>query len=108
MYSVSNDFLAAVRQPVQEHRITGTIGIVSFGDANIVGGSFHIQNQCTDTSDVVLGSVYTGVLTAVFHGINISRYSWVGMMMLPKTICYMYIGVLGYLDVRKRKENHEK
>ena len=78
MYSVSNDFLAAVKQPVQEHRITGSIGIVSFGDANIVGGSFHIQNQCTDTSDVVLGSVYTGVLTAVFHGINISRYSWVG------------------------------
>lgn len=27
-----------------------------------------------------------------------SKYSWVGMLMLPKTICYLWIGVLALLD----------
>lgn len=27
-------------------------------------------------------------------------YSWVGMLMLPKTICYMATGVIGYLDYK--------
>lgn len=27
-------------------------------------------------------------------------YSWVGMLMLPKTICYMIVGVIGYLDYK--------
>lgn len=27
-------------------------------------------------------------------------YSWVGMLMLPKTICYMVVGVIGYLDYK--------
>lgn len=30
-----------------------------------------------------------------------STYSWVGMMMLPKTICYMIIGFLGYKDLKQ-------
>ena len=31
-----------------------------------------------------------------------AKYSWVGMMMLPKTICYIWIGVMGLLDVVKK------
>lgn len=30
-----------------------------------------------------------------------AEYSWVGMLMLPKTMCYMVIGVFGLLDVKK-------
>ena len=30
-----------------------------------------------------------------------SRYSWVGLLMLPKTACYIYIGVMGLLDSKK-------
>ena len=30
-----------------------------------------------------------------------SMASWVGMLMLPKTICYMWIGVMGFLDYKK-------
>ena len=33
------------------------------------------------------------------------KYSWVGMMMLPKTICYIWIGIMGLLDAVKTKEN---
>lgn len=29
-------------------------------------------------------------------------YSWVGMLMLPKTICYMIVGVIGYLDYKSQ------
>lgn len=29
-------------------------------------------------------------------------YSWVGMLMLPKTICYLVVGVIGYLDYKSQ------
>lgn len=31
-----------------------------------------------------------------------STYSWVGMLMLPKTMCYMWIGIAGYLDSKQQ------
>lgn len=77
MYNVSNDYLDAVKQPIQHHRLTGTIGSSAFTDENIVSGSFHITNQCTDDGDVMLGAVYTGTLTATFHDMPIRRYNWV-------------------------------
>lgn len=77
MYQVSNAFLNAMKSPVQEHTITGTIGSVSFSEENIVDGSFSISNQSTDTSDVVLGSCYVGQLTAEFVGINIEYGKWI-------------------------------
>ena len=44
------------------------------------------------------------ILSFIFYLLVVllaGTYSWVGMMMLPKTICYIYIGVLGYLDSKK-------
>ena len=46
------------------------------------------------------------ILSFIFYLLVVllaGTYSWVGMMMLPKTICYMYIGVLGYLDAKKMR-----
>ena len=83
MYQVSNAFLLAAKEKHQEHRIQGTIGSYSFDKSNIVSGSFHITNQCTDTSDVVLGSVYMGQLEATFTGLNISYTNWVGKTITP-------------------------
>lgn len=77
MYSVSNAFKEQMKSPIQEHKITGTIGSVSFDEANIVEGSFSISNQSTDTNDVVLGSCYVGQLTAEFTGINIDYGKWI-------------------------------
>ena len=90
MYPVSAEFLETIRQPVIDYYVDGTIGSVEFDESNIVTGSFHIQNQCTDTSDVVLGSVYTGSLTATFYGLNIPRYSWVGKVITPDF--YLHVG----------------
>lgn len=83
MYSVSDAFITASKQPIQTHRVVGTIGSVSFDDSNIVQGTFNITNQCSDTSDVTLGSVYTGTLTATFHGVNINRYAWINKVITP-------------------------
>ena len=76
MYQVSNLFKVAASQPVQTHRITGTIGSIAFNESNIKAGSMVFSNQCTDTSDVVLGSAYIGQLTATFVGINLSYSAW--------------------------------
>ena len=83
MYSVSSAFRAAMNDPVQEHKITGTIGSVSFDESNIVDGSFSISNQSTDTNDVVLGSCYVGELTAEFTGLSIGWSSWIGKVITP-------------------------
>lgn len=83
MYSVSNSYKSAALQPVQEHRLTGTIGSVSFDENNIISGTFNIQKQCTDTSDVVLGSAYIGQLTATFTGVNIARGAWLKKNIAP-------------------------
>ena len=85
MYSVSNDFLEAVRQPIIEYEIDGTINEeIEFDSSNIVSGSFHITNQCSTTDDVVLGSVYTGTLTVTLTGItSVRRYTWVDSVIVP-------------------------
>lgn len=83
MYSVSNAFLEQMKSPIQEHKITGTIGSVSFDEANIVEGSFSISNQSTDTNDVVLGSCYVGQLTVEFVGINIAYGKWINKTITP-------------------------
>lgn len=84
MFQVSDAFKLAALQPVQIHRIAGTIGNVSFSENNIVDGSFSINNQSTDTSDVVLGSCYVGQLTAEFTGISgISYGNWINKTITP-------------------------
>ena len=83
MYNVSEYYKIAAKQPVQVHKLDGTIGNVPFDESNIIQGSFHITNQCTANNDVVLGSVYTGTLTATFRDVPISRYAWVGKVITP-------------------------
>ena len=87
MYSVSNAFKEQMKSPIQEHKITGTIGSVSFDEANIVEGSFSISNQSTDTNDVVLGSCYVGQLTAEFVGININYGKWIKRQSIQIMAC---------------------
>ena len=83
MYPVSAAYKLAAAQPVQEHRLTGMIGGYAFTEANIISGSFHITNQCTDTADVVLGSVFVGQLDATFTGINLTYNNWIGKKITP-------------------------
>ena len=77
MYSVSDAFKTAIKQPVIQYDLSGTVGSVSFTQENIVSGTFHISNQCTDTNNIVLGSAYVGQLDATFTGLNINRNDWI-------------------------------
>lgn len=83
MYSVSQTFKDKVNINSQEYRLTGTIGSLSFTEANVVEGSFSINNQSTDHSDVVLGSCYIGTLQAEFTNISIDWNAWVGKVITP-------------------------
>lgn len=97
MYTVSADYLEAVKQPVVEYYIDGTINdSVEFDNSNIVSGSFRITNQCSTTDDVVLGSVYTGQLTVTFCNLSsVARYTWVDSVIVP------------YFHLKIDEENYE-
>ena len=76
MYSVSNNYLNALAAPVKTFRLIGTVGTVSFDESNII--DISIDNQVSEGSEIKIGSVYAGVLTATFNGLTIARGSWVG------------------------------
>ena len=72
MYAVSQKYKAAMKQPVQQFRIRGTIDnnrgtVLSFTDKNVL--SFRIANQCTASSTLKIGGVYVGELSAAFTGL---------------------------------------
>jgi len=77
MYPVSAAYKTAIGKPIKERRITGTIGTISFTDANIVSGTLKIDNQCSSGTELELGSVYIGEMTCVFRGINLTG-EWMG------------------------------
>ena len=83
MYAVSEQYKAAMKQPVQRFRMTGTIGDHSFTDDNILAGSFSITNQCTGNDEISIGQVYIGELNATFMNMPISRYEWKGLEIKP-------------------------
>ena len=85
MYSVSDAFKNAIKDVVIEYSLEGTIGTVAFTQDNVVQGTFHISNQCTDTNEIVLGSAYIGQLEATFTGLStyISRNDWVDKVVTP-------------------------
>lgn len=83
MYNVSPEFIAQMDFPVQRHRVTGTIGSASFGPANILAGSFSINNKLCDTNAIGIGNVYIGELTATFRGVAISDGNWNGQVITP-------------------------
>lgn len=83
MYATSAAYKTAAALPVQESRITGTIGSISFTDENIAVGSFSISNQCSDNKNVGIGQVYIGVLKATFRGIALNENEWQGKVITP-------------------------
>ena len=83
MYAVSDNYKAAMKQPVQRFRMTGTIGDHSFTDENILAGSFSITNQCSGNDEITIGQVYIGELDATFMNMPISRYGWKGLEIKP-------------------------
>ena len=84
MYPVSEDYISAMRCPVQRHRLTGTVGEVAFADEDILSGSFSITGQCSENGNVQIGQVYIGELKMTFLSKDkLSRYSLKGAEITP-------------------------
>ena len=76
MYAVSENYLIAMKQPVQRFRMTGKIGNQPFSDEHIMKGSFCYTNQCSDNNEVQIGQVFIGELSVTFlRNLNLPRYS---------------------------------
>jgi hypothetical protein len=84
MYNVSNDYLAAMSEPIQEYKLRIRIGRQTITDAEIVAGSFSIKNQCGDTDIVQIGSVYAGELRMIIAPDVIQRNTWEGLQIIPE------------------------
>lgn len=80
MYSVSEKYIAALKEPVQHRKLRGTVKVgrstYSFDESNILSGSFSINNQCVNGSDIKLGSVNIGALKCTFMNMNVTRGNW--------------------------------
>ena len=76
MYSVSESYKQAMKQPVQRFSLDGQVGTVPFTDKNILEGSFAITNQCSGNEQVQIGQVYVAELSVTFlKNLFFQRYS---------------------------------
>lgn len=79
MYNVSQDYITAESKAVKQFKLRGKCCGKDFTDADILSGSFTVTNQCSSPSEITLGAVYIGQLTATFFDtLNIPRSEWVG------------------------------
>ena len=77
MYVGSAEFQLANAQPIQKHRISGTIDDIPFGPSDVILGSVSITNQCSDSSDAQIGAVYIGELHITFvPNIGVPPKTW--------------------------------
>jgi hypothetical protein len=97
MYTVSDAYKTAMKKPVQQFRLTGTVGTVPFTDQNVLKGSFSVTNQCCDESSILIGQVYIGELNVTFINIEIPRYAWKGLTI--KASCGLKLSDGTYEDV---------
>lgn len=84
MFATSTAYKNAIKEPVQEFDLKGTIGSIQFNKENILIGSFSISNQCSGENEVQIGSVYIGELSATFINLSLDRYSIIGKEIIPQ------------------------
>jgi hypothetical protein len=80
MYEVSAEYLAAFHEPSQRWKIRGTVGNVSFTEANILTGSLSFSGQGSDNTDIIPGMAAIGEMSATFLDVNIPSGSWRGKL----------------------------
>ena len=83
MYNVSSAYLSAMEDPTAEYKLKIRLDGTEYSGDILVGGSFTINNQCSDTDIVQIGSVYCGVLKMTIYGDQIERGRWKGVPIIP-------------------------
>lgn len=100
MYAVSRAFLDVMKKPVQRHRIKGTVGGTAFTEEHILSGSFSITGQCSDTSNVQIGQVYTSELKiTLLKNLGLSRYSIKDSEIVPFFGLRLASGIYEYIPL---------
>lgn len=84
MYPVSNAYKTAMQRAIQNTALSFTLNGVSYTEENILKGSFIITNQCSDTSDIKFGAVYSAQLKATLRNVSINRNTWKNKTIVPK------------------------
>ena len=84
MYNVSNTYKQVIKNPAIYSKLRINIDGTNYTDDNVLQGSFSINNQCSESTDVTLGSVYVGELSVTFlKNVGISRNTWKNRVITP-------------------------
>ncbi len=78
MYQVSQAYQTAETKAVKQFKIRGKCCGIDYTAADILKGSLAVSQQASAPTEITLGSVYIGQLTATFLNMPIARNSWVG------------------------------
>ena len=78
MYQVSQAYQTAETKAVKQFKVRGKCCGHDYTAADILKGSLAISQQASAPTEITLGAVYIGQLTATFLNMPIARNSWVG------------------------------
>lgn len=78
MYNVSQAYQTAETKAVKQFKVRGKCCGLDYTAANILKGSLTVSQQASSPTEITLGAVYIGQLTATFLNMPIARNSWVG------------------------------
>lgn len=79
MYAVSDEYLNKMRRPDVKRVLRGHIGGTLFTAADIVKDTLSISDQCAESGEIKLGSVYTATLECTFRNGLVERETWKGL-----------------------------
>jgi len=78
MYNVSQAYQTAETKAVKQFKVRGKCCGIDYTAADILKGSLTVSQQASSPTEITLGAVYIGQLTATFLNMPIARNSWVG------------------------------
>ena len=99
MYQVSAAFKEAIGKEEVRYDLKGTIGGTAFTKDNILRGTFKIKNQCSEDSEVQIGTVFIGQLNATFTGLEIDKYKCIGKKIIPQCGVMIAPGLYEYVPM---------
>jgi hypothetical protein len=78
MYNVSNEYKTALKDLQHTTVIRGAVDNEPIDDSNILKSSLSIVKQCSEGSEVKIGSVYVSTLKVVLKDVPVIRNTWKG------------------------------
>ena len=99
MYNVSQAYQTAESKAVKQFKIKGKCCGKDYTAADILKGSLTVSQQASSPTEITLGAVYVGQLTATFLNMPIARNSWVGGTITLQVGLKLASGLYEYVPV---------